>query len=34
MDQQLLSTFADARLIEIALCLVVIGVVHWIGSLK
>jgi len=31
MDLQLLSAFSDPRLIEMALCLVVIGALRWIN---
>jgi hypothetical protein len=34
MEQQMLSLFADPRLLEIALCLGVIGVLRWIELMK
>jgi hypothetical protein len=34
MEQELLSLFSDPRLTEIALCLGVIWVLHWIDLMK
>jgi hypothetical protein len=31
MEQQIISMFGDPRLIEIGLCLAVIGVLRWIS---